>query len=331
MIRILCRTAQNNAMTELPREQLLDALKVKRNLIWVDLSGEDSATYQPLLIDTFGFHPLAVEDALVETHLPKIDDWDEYIYLVLYAVDFDKAQLGVDSHEVDVFVGPNYVVTHHTEHINAIEHLRTSCQRDARRLQRGADYLLFEVADAIVADFLPCLDALDDAANELEDEVFNNPTQDTLVRIFTLKRAAIRLRRILSPQREVLNRLARDEYRPIDAKERIYFRGVYDHMVRLNDINESLRDLISGALDIYLSAVSNRLNEVMRILTTVTVLGLPLTFLTGFFGMNFFGGTYEIPAPLEERLLFLMAMGAMIITPLVVYVMLKRYIRRKKL
>jgi magnesium transporter len=331
MIRILCRTAQHAAMTELPLEQLPEALKIKRNLIWVDLSGEDSATYQPLLTDTFGFHPLAVEDALEETHLPKIDDWDEYLYLVLYAVDFDKAQLDVDSHEVDVFAGSNYVVTHHIEAINAIERLRASCLREARRLQRGADYLLFEVADAIVADFLPCLDALDDAANELEDEVFNNPTQDTLGRIFTLKRAAIRLRRILSPQREVLNRLARDEYRPIDAKERIYFRGVYDHMVRLNDINESLRDLISGALDIYLSAVSNRLNEVMRILTMVTVLGLPLTFLTGFFGMNFFGATYELPAPFGGWLLFLFAMSAMIITPIVVYTMLKQYVRRKKL
>src|SRR5512139_3467091 len=112
MIRILCRTTQNNAMTELSPVQLSDALKVKRNLIWVDLSGEDSATYQPLLIDTFGFHPLAVEDALVETHLPKIDDWDEYVYLVLYGVDFDRAQLEVDSHEVDVFLGPNYLVTH---------------------------------------------------------------------------------------------------------------------------------------------------------------------------------------------------------------------------
>jgi magnesium transporter len=331
MIRILCRSAQGAVMTELPPDELASALTVKRNLIWVDLSGDDTSTYQPLLIDTFGFHPLAVEDALVETHLPKIDDWDEYIYLVLYGVDFDRANLDVDSHEVDVFLGSNYVVTHHTENVNAIERLRSIYQRDAHRLQRGADYLLFELADTIVADFMPCLDALDDTANELEDEVFNNPTQETLPRIFTLKRAAIHLRRILSPQREVLNRLARDEYRVIDAKERIYFRGVYDHLVRLHDINEGVRDLIGGALDIYLSAASNRLNEVMRVLTLVTVLGLPLTFLTGFFGMNFFGATYEIPAPFEGKLLFIIAMTAMIVTPLVLYTLLKHYVRRKKL
>ncbi len=328
MIRILCRTSNNSTMTELPPEQLADMLQLKRNLIWVDLSGEDAEAYRPLLAQTFGFHPLAVEDALSETHLPKIDDWDEYLYLVLYAVDFDRPKLDVDSHEVDVFVGPNYVVTHHTEPVGSLDRLRSACQRDARRLQRGSDYLLFEVADVIVADFMPCLDALDEAADDLEDEVFNNPTKDTLGRIFTLKRAAIHLRRILSPQREVLNRLARDEYRPIDAKERIYFRGVYDHMVRLNDINESLRDLISGALDIYLSAVSNRLNEVMRVLTLVTVLGLPLTFLTGFFGMNFFGGTYEVSAPLDGRVLFLGAVILLIVSPIVLWSLLRWYTRR---
>src|SRR5512135_3137398 len=104
MIRILYRTAQGAVMTELALDQLASELEVKRNLIWVDLSGDDTSTYQPLLTETFGFHPLAVEDALVETHLPKIDDWDEYIYLVLYGVDFDRPQLEVDSHEVDVFL-----------------------------------------------------------------------------------------------------------------------------------------------------------------------------------------------------------------------------------
>jgi magnesium transporter len=331
MIRILCRAAQGAAMIELQPGQLADALKAKRNLIWVDLSGEATEAYQPLLTEIFGFHPLAVEDALVETHLPKIDDWNEYIYLVLYGVDFDRTNLEVDSHEVDVFVGANFMVTHHTEPVNAIERLRSIYQRDSRRLQRGTDYLLFELADTIVADFMPCLDALDDTANELEDEVFNNPARDTLPRIFTLKRSAIQLRRILSPQREVLNRLARDEYRVVDARERIYFRGVYDHLVRLHDINEGLRDLIGGALDIYLSATSNRLNEVMRILTMVTVFGLPLTFIASFFGMNFFGATYEIPAPLEGKVLFLIAMAAMIILPIVLYAMLKQYLRRRKL
>jgi len=318
-------------MTELAPEQLADALHVKRNVLWIDLHGEDNAEYRPLLTDTFGFHPLAVEDALVETHLPKIDDWDEYLYLVLYAVDFEPSQLEVDSHEIDVFLGANYVVTLHTEPVGAIERLRSVYQRDAHRLQRGADYLLYDLADTVVADFMPCLDALDEVANDLEDEVFNDPTQKTLSRIFTLKRAAIQLRRILSPQREVLNRLARDEYHVVDAKERVYFRGVYDHLVRLHDINEGLRDLIGGALDIYLSAVSNRLNEIMRVLTLVTVLGLPLTFLTGFFGMNFFGSTYEVPAPIAPPVLLALAMLAMIFTPIVLYWLLRQYTQRRKL
>ena len=198
-------------------------------------------------------------------------------------------------------------------------------------MTRGPDYLLYELADGIVSDFMPCVDQLDEEIDRVEDEIFDRPSSGVLNRLFTLKRAVIHLRRILSPQREVLNRLARDEYRVVDMKERVYFRGVYDHLVRLHDINEGLRDLIGGALDIYLSATSNRLNEVMRILTLVTVLGLPLTFLTGFFGMNFFGSTYELPAPFEGWLLFIIAVLTMIFTPIVLYTLLKQYVRRKQL
>ena len=217
--------------------------------------------------------------------------------MVLHAVDFDPNLLDVDTHEVDFFVGKNYLVTHHVEPVRAIERMSRACQRDERHLLRGPDYLMYEIADNLVSDFLPCVDALDEEIDRVEEEVFDRPTTGTLSRLFTLKRAVIHLRRILSPQREVMNRLARDDYDPIEEKERVYFRGAYDQLVRLYDINESLRDLVSGSLDMYLSVVSNRLNEIMKVLTIVTVLGLPLTFLTGFFGMNFFGATYEVPAP----------------------------------
>jgi magnesium transporter len=178
---------------------------------------------------------------------------------------------------------------------------------------------MYEIADGLVSDFLPCVDALDEEIDRVEEEVFDRPTSGTLSRIFTLKRAVIHLRRILSPQREVLNRLARDDYAPIEDTERVYFRGAYDQLVRLYDINESLRDLVSGTLDMYLSVVSNRLNEVMKVLTIVTVLGLPLTFLTGFFGMNFFGATYEVPAPAPGIVIFILALALMVGLPLVMW------------
>ena len=324
MITSLYRPASGGLMIELPLDQLTAALRDPQNLIWIDLSGDDTGTFQALLTDTFGFHPLAVEDALVESHIPKVDDWGEYIYLVLHAVDFDHDQLDLDTHEVDFFLGHNYLVTHHTEKVAAIERVRRAGQRDERHLMRGSDYLMYELADEIISDFMPCIDDLDEEIDRAEDEVFDRPTSATLNRIFTLKRATLHLRRILSPQREVLNRLARDDYAPIEDKERIYFRGIYDHLVRLVDINDSMRDLVSGTLDTYLSVVSNRMNEVMKVLTVVTLLFMPLTFLTGFFGMNFFGATYEVTAPADGKLLLVLAVISMVGTPLLMWYWLRR-------
>lgn len=324
MIHFLYRAGKNELMADLPLDQLTAALRNKSGLIWIDLDGEDPETYRPILADTFGFHPLAIDDALVESHIPKLDDWGEYIYLVLHAVDFDRRIMDLDTHELDCFVGPNFLVTHHTEPVRAIDRVRQACLRDKRHLLRGPDYLLFELADALISDFMPCIDDLDETIDRIEDEVFAKPTTSTLNSIFTLKRATIHLRRILSPQREVLNHLARDDYHAIDASEQIYFRGVYDHLVRLVDINESLRDLIGGTLDTYLSVVSNRLNEVMKVLTIVTVLFMPLTFLTGFFGMNFFGSTYEVASPTNSGLLLIAAITSMIGMPLLMWYWLKR-------
>ncbi len=324
MIHILYRPATGGLMVDLQADQLSAALCEKDSLIWVDLDGDDTGEYQPLLSDKFKFHSLAIEDALVESHAPKIDDWSEYVYLVLHAVDFDVDLLDVDTHEVDFFLGPNYLVTHHTEPVRAIERVRRACQRDERHLTRGPDYLLYEIADGIISDFMPCVDALDEEIDRVEDEIFDRPTSGVLNRLFTLKRAVIHLRRILSPQREVLNRLARDDYQVIDNTERVYFRGAYDQLVRLYDINESLRDLVSGTLDTYLSVVSNRLNEIMKVLTIVTVMGLPLTFLTGFFGMNFFGGTYEVAAPMNGLPIFIGALALMIGAPLMMWYIFKR-------
>ena len=311
-------------MTDLPHAQLAGALQDELGLVWVDLSGTDTATFEPLLAGIFAFHPLAVEDALSESHVPKIDDWSQYLYLVLHAVDFDPEQLDVDSHEVDLFLGYNYLVTHHTEQVRAIDRVWQACQRDERHVLRGPDYLLYELADGIVSDFMPCVDDLDEEIDRVEEEVFDKPTASTLSRIFTLKQAAVHLRRILSPPLEVLNRPAPDDYPMIDAEDRVYFRDVYDQLVRLVDINETLRDLVSGALDTYLSVTSNRLNEVMKVLTVVTLLFMPLTFLTGFFGMNFFGATYEVASPADGRLLLVLAVISMIGTPLLMWYWLKR-------
>ena len=155
-------------------------------------------------------------------------------------------------------------------------------------VQQGADHLLYKITDNLVAGYMPAVEKIDDAIDQIEDQVFDRPSPRTLERLFALKRVLLAMRRIVLPQREVLNKLARDDYQVIDPKDRIFFRDIYDHLVRLHDLNESLRDLVGGVLDTYLSVINNRMNEVMKTLTIITTLFMPLTFVTGFFGMNFF-------------------------------------------
>jgi magnesium transporter len=185
--------------------------------------------------------------------------------------------------------------------------------------------VLYELADAIVSDYMPCMDAMDEAIDEIEDQVFQRPTQSTLKQVFKIKSAVLNLRRVLSPQREVMNKLARDDYAVIDPKDRVYFRDVYDHVVRLVDLNESLRDLVTGALDTYLSVAANRTNDVVKILTIFTALFSPISAITGFFGMNFFADPIALKLDVAPGLLF----GFVLVLIALVPIGLLLYIRQR--
>jgi magnesium transporter len=290
MIRALHISPSYPMNTAYPQDKFKDALQNKKGLLWVDFLGEPNQTCEPILLEVFGFHPLAVGDALQETHTPKVDDWGDYVYIVLNGFIYDKHTSSGALHlpELDVFLGKNYVVTHHDEPIAAIDQMWNACQRDPRHTQNGADHLLYRILDYLVAGYMPIVEEIDDEIDEIEDQVFNKPTTETLEHIFSIKRSLLAMRRVITPQREVLNKLARDDYRVIDSHDRVFFRNVYDHLVRLQDLNESMRDMLSGTLDIYLSVVNNRMNDVMKTLTVITTLFMPISFVVGFFGMNFF-------------------------------------------
>jgi magnesium transporter len=258
-------------------------------VLWVDLVQTPYTEAEQVLLELFGFHPLAVSDALDEMHVPRVDDWGDYLYLVLHDIKFDPAQEEVfQTNELDIFLGKHYLVTYQNIAIPVVEKVHQNIERDPRFLQRGADHLFYKLADDLVGETLPVVDQMDDAIDTIEDQLFNGSNQQLLEEIFTLKRSLLHLRRILMPQREVFNKLARGDDHVIDKQERVFFRDIYDHMVRLYDISESLRDLISGALETYLSVTNNRMNDVMKTLTIITTLFMPISFLTGFFGMNFF-------------------------------------------
>ena len=292
--------------------------------MWVDLSNEPADVCEPILRETFGFHPLAVDDALAEMHTPKVDDWGQYIYLALHAAAFDQEKDGlVDTLELDVFAGRNYLVTYRGQPVSAVDQVWETCHRDGRYLQRGAAYLLYQLTDEVVADYMPVIEQLDEVIDQIEDQVFDDPAPELLERLFTLKRALLRLRRVLAPQREVLNKLARGDFVVIEEEGCVFFRDVYDHLVRLHDIVESLRDLVGSALDTYLSVVNNRMNEVMKTLTVITTLFMPLSFVAGFFGMNFFQPAIPLDA-WTGLPVFVLTIAGMVLAPLAMFVWMRR-------
>ena len=331
MIRSLYRTQDGSVRSDLTPDLFGMAFREPNSLLWVDFGPGSADVCEPVLREVFGFHPLAVEDALNQSHVPRVDDWGEYLYLVLHAVtfgaanghEFDAAQEEVDTLELDLFVGTQYVVTYRNQDIAAVDRLWAACQRDERHLHKGAAHLLYELADGLVADYMPVGERLDEAIDDIEDRVFVNPDPALLQQIFALKRAVVHLRRIIAPQREVLNKLARGDYAVIDAQEQVFFRDVYDHLVRLYDINESMRELVAGVLETHLSVVNNRMNEIVKTLTIVTAFFMPLSFIAGFFGMNFFQAVAPLGAWTGEAM-FMLTLVVMILMPVGMYLWMRR-------
>ncbi len=324
MIRSYFLSSNQILQQDLRVDEFPKALEDQQGLLWVDFQGESPQICEPILLDCFKFHPLAVDDALSETHVPKVDDWEQFLYVVLHAIVFDQKDGGhIDTIELDVFLGRNYVVTHHDQEAPALERVWRSFPKDERHLRMGADHVLYSLTDELAVDYVNVVQDLDDEINKVEDSIFEKANADILERTFTLKRAVLRVRRTVSPQREVLNKLARDDYSVIDAKDRVYFRDVYDHLVRLYDIIEGIRDLIGGVLDTYLSVINNRMNDIMKTLTLITTIFMPISFVAGFFGMNFFQPSGLLTV-WTHPLSFFVILALVMVTPLTMLLWMRR-------
>jgi magnesium transporter len=308
---------------DLSLDEIREAYHSKRGVLWVDLSETDYSESEKILLNLFGFHPLAVSDALDENHIPRVDDWGDYLYLVLHSIIFNlDSDEPIKTNELDVFLGKHFLVTYQSNPIPVVDKVRQTIERDPRFLQRGADHLFYKLADDLVADVMPVVDLMDDTIDTIEDEIFTSTNQKLLERIFRIKRSLMHLRRILMPQREVFNKLARGDDHVIDIEERVFFRDIYDHLVRLFDITEGLRDLISGALETYLSVINNRMNDVMKTLTIITTLFMPISFLTGFFGMNFFAADPPFTGWTSQPVLVIL-IAIMVLLPVSMFVWMR--------
>jgi magnesium transporter len=218
-----------------------------------------------------------------------VDDFGAYLFLIMQALSPEMSDDGqIETTELNLFLGKNYLVTScQVEIMPPIIKVWNLLVRDERLHLNGSDFLCHAVLDHMVDEYMPLLDKMDEDIEWLEDQVLAKPNPDTLQRILNLKHTIMSLRRIISPQREVVNRLSRDDFPQIDRQSRIYYRDIYDHLVRIQDLSDTIRDIVSGSLDIYLNSTSLRLNEIMKALTIVSTVFLPLSFVAGVYGMNF--------------------------------------------
>ena len=253
--------------------------------VWVDLAAP-SILEALVLTDTFRFHPLSVEDAMAAIQFPKIEAYDGYLYIVLHGIDFHAGDQSFATHDVDFFLGPNYLVTVHDGHSMAINSLREHVTRNAKILGEGPVALFHRIVDAMVDHYRPEVEKLEDRLTDLEKQIFDRPDPSLGRAILGQKREVASLRRIVTPQRDVIARLARREYLDISTEMSFRFRDIYDHLVRIADDSMLFQDRVTGMLDAHLTNVSNRLNEVMKVLTVVAALVGPPTLVAGIWGMN---------------------------------------------
>jgi magnesium transporter len=236
----------------------------------------------------FGLHPLILEGIANTQQRPKLEDLTDYIFVVLKMLYMEETDDSVIAEQVSLVVGSNFVISFQEREGDVFEQIRERIRNAKGRIRKmGSDYLGYALIDAIVDNYFLVLEKLGDKVEALEDELLPNPRPDTLPSIQGLKRALISLRRSVWPLREVVNGLERGESALIKKATRVYLRDVYDHTIQVIDTVEALRDTVGGVLDIYLSSVSNRMNEVMKMLTLVATIFIPLTFVAGIYGMNF--------------------------------------------
>ena len=268
-------------------DQVLCYFQDREGLLWVDM--ENATEEETSLLETrFGIHPVAVQACRDEISQPLVHSFDDYLFLVIHAVDFRSQEAAVTTTEVDILWGRHFLLTYHRDPVRSITEVRNQCRGNGTVLMaRGLDFFLHAVVDRIIDNFWPALGRIDDRIEESEKAILSDPTREMLQGVLDLKRSTMHLSRIAAAQRDVMGRIARGEFPQVTKQSLAYWREAYDHLLRMVQATDIQRDLISSLREAYLSVVSNRLNEVMKVLTIIATIFIPITFVTGIFGMNF--------------------------------------------
>jgi len=282
---VVCR-ADGRFTSTIDPADISEILLQKEKFVWLDLQAPQEADIA-LLRDEFKFHALAIEDATRHHERPKVDSYDGYYFLVFYAISYDERRNRLDSEAINLFVGSNYLVSVHHDEISAIDETIKRWQKDAEQFGHDAGALLYALLDTITDDYFPVIDRLADRVEGIEEQIFERFSEDALQDVFSLKRDLLSIRRIVAPERDVLNILIRREVPIFDRNAILYLQDVYDHIVRITDSIDTYRDLLSSALDAFLSVQSNRLNQIVKVLTIASIVLMSDALIAGIYGMNF--------------------------------------------
>jgi magnesium transporter len=256
---------------------------------WLNIDGVHQLELVEKVGGCFGLHPLTLEDIVNTSQFPKLEDYEDYLFIVLKMIYYDTKENEIEVEQVSLCLGSNFVVSFQEETgRDVFDPLRERLRRGKGRTRKmGADYLAYSLIDAIVDSYFAILEKIGESIETLEEQVLTNPGDETIRELHQFKREMIFLRKSVWPLREVIGRMQRGESRFIHESIHIFLRDVYDHTIRIVETIETYRDILSGMLDIYLSSVSNRTNSVMKVLTIIATIFMPLTFLAGLYGMNF--------------------------------------------
>ncbi len=272
---------------ELGERETREAFQSKTGLLWVDVE-DTSESDMDMLESVFGFHRLALADCISKTvHTPKIDDFGDHLFIIIHGVDYASESDVVETTELALFIGEHFVVSSHAVPLFSVTSVRRQVEEDGGPMKRGADSLAHLLMDTLIDYILPALQRLEEIVDDIEEEAVRRPHQGTLAAVLKLKRSALAMHRVVAPQRELLSSLAGGQFPLVRSEARIFYSDVYDHMVRIEGLTHALREQADSALTIYLSALTIRQNETMKVLAVVASVFLPLMLIASIYGMNF--------------------------------------------
>lgn len=298
MVRSFAYTTQGRLHTKDIEMFLMPTLLEDTNLfLWVDLEGPSSEETKFILEDVFRFHPLSIEDCVTVSPSPKVEEYtpkendrfSPYLFMVIHAVDYNRKDGVFGTSELNFFLGKNFLVTFHEKPLRSVHTVEESCINGTQHIARAPDRVAHSLLDAIVENYKPALEELSEEISDLEQLALTNPTKDTLNKILLIKKEVLHLRQIIGPQREVLARFARGEFKMIRPHLVPYYRDVYDGLHHISELSQNYTDSLTGILQVYLNMSSNQTGEVVKLLTLITLITTPAMLIAGWYGMNFEG------------------------------------------